>query len=62
MPLMTGQGLKWATAVWERGEEALGSYERFMALFRAVFDHPQEGREGVERLLQLRQGAQTAEE
>lgn len=40
------------------GEE-LGSYERFMALFRAVFDHPPEGREGGER---LQQGAQTAVE
>jgi hypothetical protein len=33
-----------------------------MALFRAVFGHPPEGREEGERLLQLWQGAQTAAE
>ena len=27
--LLTGQALLWATAVWERGEEELGSYEEF---------------------------------
>jgi hypothetical protein len=36
--------LKWATAIWERGEEELGSYKRFMALFRVVFNNPPEGR------------------
>jgi hypothetical protein len=28
------------------GEEELDSYEGFMALFRGIFDHPPEGREG----------------
>jgi hypothetical protein len=44
--LLIGRALEWATAFWERGEEELGSYERFMALFRAVFKHPPEGIEG----------------
>ncbi|XP_070298640.1 sulfotransferase 6B1 [Salvelinus sp. IW2-2015] len=44
--LLTGR--VWATAVWERGEEALASYEGFMALFRGIFDHPLEDREGSE--------------
>lgn len=46
--LLTGWALEWATAVWERGKEELGSHERFMALFRAIFDHPPECREGGE--------------
>jgi hypothetical protein len=49
--------LEWAAAVWERGEEDLGSNEWFMALFWEVFDHPAVGREGGERLLQFQQGA-----
>ena len=60
--LLTWWALEWDSAIWERGEEELGSYQRFMALFRAVFDHPPEGREGCERLFQLRQGDQTAAE
>ena len=31
-----------------------------MALFKCIFDHPPDGREVGERLLQLRQGVQTA--
>jgi hypothetical protein len=33
-----------------------------MALFKCLFDHTQAGREGFERLLQLKQGDQTADE
>lgn len=47
-------------AIWERGEEELDSYEGFMTLFKCIFDHPPDGREVGERLLQLRQGVQTA--
>ena len=60
--LLTGRALEWATAIWERGEEELNSYEGFMALFKCIFDQPPEGREGGERLLQLWQGDQTAAE
>lgn len=45
-----------------RGEEELDSYDGFMALFKCIFDHPAEGREEVECLLQLQQGNQTAAE
>jgi hypothetical protein len=45
--LLTGRALEWATAVWERGEEELDSYEGFMALFKGIFYHPPEGRVGV---------------
>ena len=44
--LLTGREFVWVTAFWERGEDELGSYERLMALFRVVFDHPPEGRKG----------------
>ena len=57
--LLTGR--VWATAVWERGEESLASYEGFMALFRGIVDHPLEDREGSEGLFQLRKDDQTAE-
>lgn len=60
--LLTGRALEWATTFWERGEEELESYEGFMALFKCIFDHPAEGREGGECLLQLQQGNQTAAE
>jgi hypothetical protein len=40
----------------------MDSYEGFMALCRGIFDHPLEGREGVEHLLQLWQEDQTAAE
>ena len=60
--LLTGRALAWTTAAWERGEEDLGSYEGFIAMFRAFFDHPPEGREEGEKLFQFRQGAQTAAE
>ncbi|KAM9530504.1 uncharacterized protein ACWYII_042142 isoform 1-T5 [Salvelinus alpinus] len=43
-------------------EEELGTDERFMALFRVVFEHPPEGRKGGKRLFQLQQGAQTTVE
>lgn len=57
-----GVGVGYGRLGERTGEEELGSYEGFMALFRVVFDHPPEGREGGERLLPLRQGAQTAAE
>jgi hypothetical protein len=44
--LLSGRALEWATDVWEKGGEDLALYERFMALFRVIFDHPPEGREG----------------
>jgi hypothetical protein len=51
--LLTRQALKWAMADWKRGEEELVYFVRFMALFRAIFDHPPVGREGGKKLLQL---------
>nr|XP_013998746.1 unnamed protein product [Salmo salar] len=60
--LLTSQALEWATAVWKRGEEELVSFVRFMALFRAVFNHSPVGREGGKKLLQLQQVAQPAAE
>jgi hypothetical protein len=57
--LLTGRALECAMAIWEKGEEELGSYEGFITLFRVVFNHPPEGREGDKRILQLRQDGQT---
>jgi hypothetical protein len=44
----------------ERDGPEVQSYERFTQLFRAIFDHPTEGREGGQRLLLLRLGSRTA--
>lgn len=43
--VLTGRALEWAHVVWESDGPEVQSYERF----RAVFDHPTEGREGGER-------------
>jgi hypothetical protein len=55
--LLTGQAFE-----WERREEELDSNEGFMALFRGVFDHPSEGRDGCEHLRDLWQEDQTPAE
>jgi hypothetical protein len=60
--VQTGWALEWAHTIWERDGPEVQSYERFTQLFRAVFDHPTEGREGGERLLRLCQGSRTASE
>jgi hypothetical protein len=60
--VLTGRALEWVHAIWERNGPEVQSYERFTQLFRAVFDHPTEGREGGERLLRLCQGSRTASE
>lgn len=54
---LSGKALQWATAVWERGGRDVTSYVCFEALFHAVLDHPDEGREAGDKLLQLRQGS-----
>ncbi|KAL2088222.1 hypothetical protein ACEWY4_017050 [Coilia grayii] len=58
---LKGKALEWATAVW-RGGEVTTSFNQFTALFRAVFDHPTDGKERSEKLLRLSQGTGTAAE
>jgi hypothetical protein len=60
--LLTRRALDWATAIWEGGKGELDSYEGFMALFKCIFNHPKEGRDGGELLLQLWQGYPAADE
>lgn len=59
---LKGKALDWATAVWREGGDVTTSYARFIALFRAVFEHPIDGKERSERLLKLSQGTGTAAE
>lgn len=47
--------------VGESGE-SLSSYDRFTEIFRKVFDHIPEGREGGEQLLAVKQRKQHAAE
>lgn len=57
-----GRALEWATAVWENEPHIVSSYNSFTNLFKAVFDHPVQGRGAGDQLLQLRQGTQTTAE
>uniref|UniRef100_A0A4W5MB97 Chromo domain-containing protein n=1 Tax=Hucho hucho TaxID=62062 RepID=A0A4W5MB97_9TELE len=41
---ISGKALEWANAVWEEGNAALDQFKEFTRHFRAVFDHPPEGR------------------
>jgi hypothetical protein len=52
---LTGQALEWATAVWNGPNSERDDYPEFTHHFRAVFDHPPEGRATAERLFHLRQ-------
>uniref|UniRef100_A0A6Q2ZMK7 Retrotransposon gag domain-containing protein n=1 Tax=Esox lucius TaxID=8010 RepID=A0A6Q2ZMK7_ESOLU len=59
---LSGKALEWATAIWNTEQPTQGSYAEFTRRFRAVFDHPHEGREAGERLFHLRQGTRSAQE
>ncbi|XP_042186358.1 uncharacterized protein LOC121847762 [Oncorhynchus tshawytscha] len=52
----------WANAFWNGPDSARGNYPEFTRRFRAVFDHPTEGRAGGERLFHLRQGTRSAQD
>ena len=59
---LTGRALEWANAVWNGPDSAKGNYPEFTRRFRAVFDHPPEGRAAGERLFHLRQGTRSAQD
>ena len=50
---LTGRSLEWANAVWNGPDSARDHYPEFTRRFRAVFDHPPEGRAAGERLFHL---------
>ena len=58
---LSGKAMEWANAVWSEGDVALDQYAAF-SRFRAVFDHPPEGRAAGERLFHLRQGTRSAQD
>ena len=51
-----------APSMWVEGDAVLDHFEEFTRRFRAVFDHPPEGRAAGERLFHLRQGTRSAQE
>ncbi|KAI4901815.1 hypothetical protein NFI96_029551 [Prochilodus magdalenae] len=53
--MVLGEALDWANAVWSTYERR--TYTDFIPDFRAVFDHPVEGRETGDQLFQLQQGS-----
>jgi hypothetical protein len=58
---LTGKALEWANAIWGREGQTLDDYEEFAHRFRAVFDHPPEGRVAGERLFHLHQRMRSAQ-
>lgn len=56
--LLTGKALEWIMAVGT----AFPSFEIFLQQFHEVFDHPKEGKNAGNRLLELSQGKKTAAE
>lgn len=55
---LTGKALTWVTTTWEKGGEPVASFDRFLTMFRGVFDDAPEGREVRDRLMSLTQGQQ----
>ena len=59
---LTGKALEWANAIWEVEDPTRENYEDFSRRFRAVFDHPPEGKAAGERLFHLKQEMRSARE
>uniref|UniRef100_A0A8C9ZYC4 CCHC-type domain-containing protein n=1 Tax=Sander lucioperca TaxID=283035 RepID=A0A8C9ZYC4_SANLU len=57
--LLRGRALDWASALWERQDICLASYQEFTAEMRKLFDHPVRGRDAANRLFSLQQGARS---
>ncbi|KAK6312762.1 hypothetical protein J4Q44_G00161090 [Coregonus suidteri] len=59
---LSGKALEWANAEWGGIYATSVRYEDFTRRFRAVFDHPPEGRAAGERLFHLRQERRSAQD
>ena len=59
---LTGRALEWENTVWREGDTVPDHFEEFTRRFRAIFDHPPEGRSAGERLFHLRQGTRSAQD
>uniref|UniRef100_A0A674D5P5 CCHC-type domain-containing protein n=1 Tax=Salmo trutta TaxID=8032 RepID=A0A674D5P5_SALTR len=59
---LSGRALEWANAIWEGPDSVRQDYPEFTRRFRAVFDHPPEGRAAGERLFHLRQETRSAQD
>eukprot|EP00063_Salmo_salar_P093765 XP_014068600.1 PREDICTED: moesin-like [Salmo salar] len=59
---LTGRALEWANAVWNGPDPLRNNYSEFTRRFRAVFDHPPEGRAAGEQLFHLRQEMRSAQD
>lgn len=62
LSLLSGRALDWATPLWERGAEEVGTVSRFSQAIRRTFYHPQGGKSAGARLLTLNQGTRSAVE
>lgn len=60
--LLRGRALDWASALWERQDTCMASYQEFTAEMRKLFDHPVRGKDAANRLFSLRQGARSVAE
>ncbi|KAK6314500.1 hypothetical protein J4Q44_G00159590, partial [Coregonus suidteri] len=57
--LLRGRALEWASAVWERQDTCMASYQQFTAEMRKLFDHPVQGKDAAKLLFSLRQGTRS---
>uniref|UniRef100_A0A3Q1FJ22 Retrotransposon gag domain-containing protein n=1 Tax=Acanthochromis polyacanthus TaxID=80966 RepID=A0A3Q1FJ22_9TELE len=62
LSLLSGAGLRWGSAVWQKNGPACRSYAAFTEEMRQVFDHPVQGAEAEKRLGALTQGGQSVAE
>ena len=59
---LRGVALTWASAEMDRGGPKASNYLAFTTALRRTFDHPVQGREAAQRLLDLRQGSRSVAE
>lgn len=52
--LLRGRALDWASALLERQDTCLASYQEFTAEMRKLFDHPVQGKDAAKRRYSLR--------
>lgn len=51
--LLTGKAITWVSAIWEKGGEPISNFDYFLSMFKKVFDHTPEERDGGDRLMSL---------
>lgn len=59
---LTGHTQEWAATIWRAGGVLAMDYSAFVQEFRDVFDHPDQGQSGAQKLLHLCQSSSSVAE